>query len=329
MADENNSYASKDPEQLAQDKGRKRRQILLVVVGLLVLLNGFLGYMYFNKKQEAKETQDALISTENLKKDLEQELTEVKDKNSKLKGTNERLDSLIAKRNSKIEQQAAKIKKLAREKQISVQRYQKAREQLERLRYYKKKYQTKIDSLIRVNKQLREENYNLRTEVRETKQEKSKLKDENVELENKVAKGSRLKLKEARITGIKIKNSGDKKETNNTNKIDQLKVCFNFQENPIADKGARQMIIRLINPKGETIYIQSRGGGQFTYKNDTTLYTFTQKVKYQNKDKEHCAYWSRKGEFPEGKYKMQLFTRKGYLVGEEKFELKSGFLGIF
>lgn len=329
MADDNDNYTSKDPEQLAQDKGRKRRQILLIVVGLLVLLNGFLGYMYFSKKQEAEDKQKALISTKQLKADLENELTEVKGKNKKLKGTNERLDSLISQRDDKIEKQAAKIKKLARQKRISVQRYQKAREQLERLRYYKKKYQNKIDSLIRVNKELREENYNLRTEVRETKQAKSKLKDENVQLENKVAKGSKLKLKEARVTGIKIKNNGDKKETDNTNKIDQLKVCFNFQENPIADKGPRQMIIRLMNPKGETIYIKSRGGGQFSYKNDTTLYTFKRKVKYQNKDKEHCAYWSRRGEFAEGKYKMQLFTRKGYLVGKKQFELKSGFLGIF
>lgn len=329
MAEENYEQVGRDPEQIAEEKGRKRRRALIIVVGLLLLLNGFLGYLYFTKKQEAEEKQKALISTKQLKNDLQEELSEVEAKNENLQGANQRLDSLLAKRDSALNQQASKIKQLTRQKRITVRKYKEAREQLEQLRYYKEKYKKKIDSLVRVNKELREKNYNLKTEVRETKQEKDQLKDKNVRLENKVAQGSRLKLKEARVIGVKIKNNGKKKETDNTNQMDQIKVCFNFQENPIADKGPREMLIRLLNANGETIHIESRGSGQFSYQNDTTLYTFSQKVKYENEDKEHCVRWSRGSEYEKGKYTMQIFTSQGYKVGETSFELKSGFLNLF
>ncbi len=328
MAEADYNNKTNDPERAAEKKGRKSRIILGVIVVLLVLLNGFLGYLYFNKKAETEEKKKALIKSKEIKEDLKKELSEMEGKNKNLKGKNQHLDSLLAKRDRKIKNQASEIRKLVRKNRIKVQQYKKAREKLETLRYYKKKYRNKIDSLIRVNKELKEENYNLRTEVRETKKQKDKLKDKNVRLENKVAQGSRLKLKSAKVTGIKIQNDGDKKETDNTNKIDQIKVCFNFQENPIAEKGPRRVLIRLMNPKGETIYIQSRGSGQFSYKNDTALYTFSEQVKFKNKDQPHCVYWSRGDEFPEGKYTMLVYTN-GYLVGEKKFELKSGFLGIF
>ena len=328
MTEENYQNPDYDPERAAEDKARKRRNVLIVIVGALVLLNGFLGYLYFSKKQEHADTQDALISTKNLKKDLEKELKEYKASNNELKGKNAKLDSVIAEKESKIQKQASRIRDLLQKNKIKVEQYRQARQEIERLRYYTEKYQHEIDSLKRNIKQLRAENVNLENEVRETRQEKSKLKDEKAKLENQVALGSRLKLKSADISGIKIRNDGDKKETMNTNKIDQLKICFNFQENPIAKKGSRKMLIRILNSKGETVYIKSRGSGQFSFKGDTTLYTYSNKVTFNNEDQMHCTYWSKGSEFSEGVYKMELYT-KGYLVGRKEFELKSGFLNLF
>jgi myosin heavy subunit len=317
-----------DPEKNAENGARKRRNLLIGIVGVLVLLNGFLGYLYFNQKSKTKEKKEALIATEQLKKDLQEEVKNYKSSVADLKGQNARLDSIISKRESDIQKKAARIRDLLEQRKIRIQKYREAREEIEQLRYYTEKYQNQIDSLVRVNKELRAKNQNLASEVRETRKEKSKLAEDKARLENKVSLGSRLKLKEAKVTGVKVKNDGDKKETDNTNKIDQLKVCFNFQDNPISDPGKRRILIRVLNPNGETIFIKSRGSGKFTYKKDTALYTYSAQVNYQNKDKLHCTYWSKGSEFSKGKHTVKLYTN-GYLVGKHEFELKSGFLNLF
>lgn len=320
--------AGNDPEERAENRAKRRRNLLIGIVGVLVLLNGFLGYLYFDQKEETQQKQEALITTKQLKKDLEEEVKQYKSNVKELKGQNARLDSIIADRREEIQAKAERIRNLLNERKIRIQKYREARDEIEQLRYYTEKYQNQIDSLVRVNKQLRAKNENLESEVRETRKEKSKLKDDKARLENKVAKGSRLKLKEAHITGVKIKNNGEKKETDNTNKIDQLKVCFNFQENPIAESGNRRILIRIINPNGETVFIESRGSGQFQFKGDSALYTYSQQVNFKNQDNRHCTYWSKGSEFSKGKYKMKIYTN-GYLIGESEFELKSGFLNLF
>ena len=317
-----------DPEINAENRAKKRRNLLIGIVGVLVLLNAFLGYLYFNQKSKTKKQKEALITTKQLKKDLEEEVKSYKASVKDLKGQNARLDSIISKRESDIKKKAARIRDLLAQRKIRIEKYREARDEIEQLRYYTKKYQNQIDSLVRVNKELRAKNQNLTSEVRETRKEKSELAEDKARLENKVSLGSRLKLKEAKVIGVKIQNDGDKKETDNTNKIDQLKVCFNFQENPISDPGERRMLIRILNPSGETLFIQSRGSGKFKYKGDTALYTYSAQVPFQNKDKQHCTFWDKGSEFSEGKYTMKLYTN-GYLVGEEKFELKSGFLNLF
>lgn len=317
-----------DPEQNAENKAKQRRNLLIGIVAILVALNGFLGYLYFDQKETAEEKQEALITTKQLKKDLQQEVEKYQSSVKDMKGQNARLDSIIDDRKQQIKQKADRIRELLNQRKVRIKKYREARQEIEQLRYYTEKYQNQIDSLVRVNKQLRAENQNLESEVRETRKEKSSLKEDKARLENKVAIGSRLKLKEAKVIGVKIKNDGDKKETDNVNRIDQLKACFNFQKNEIADAGKRRILIRIINPSGETLYIESRGSGEFQFRNDTALYTYSDQVEYKNEDKLHCTYWSKGSEFSKGKYTMKLYTN-GYMVGEHQFELESGFLNLF
>ena len=317
-----------DPEQNAENKAKQRRNLLIGIVAVLVALNGFLGYLYFDQKETAEEKQEALITTKQLKKDLQQEVEKYQSSVKEMKGQNARLDSIIDNRKQQIKQKADRIRELLNQRKVRIKKYREARQEIEQLRYYTEKYQNQIDSLVRVNKQLRAENQNLESEVRETRKEKSSLKEDKARLENKVAIGSRLKLKEAKVIGVKIKNDGDKKETDNVNRIDQLKACFNFQKNEIADAGKRRILIRIINPSGETLYIESRGSGEFQFRNDTALYTYSDQVEYKNEDKLHCTYWSKGSEFSKGKYTMKLYTN-GYMVGEHQFELESGFLNLF
>lgn len=317
-----------DPEQNAENKAKQRRNLLIGIVAILVALNGFLGYLYFDQKETAEEKQEALITTKQLKKDLQQEVEKYQSSVKEMKGQNARLDSIIDDRKQQIKQKADRIRELLNQRKVRIKKYREARQEIEQLRYYTEKYQNQIDSLVRVNKQLRAENQNLESEVRETRKEKSSLKEDKARLENKVAIGSRLKLKEAKVIGVKIKNDGDKKETDNVNRIDQLKACFNFQKNEIADAGKRRILIRIINPSGETLYIESRGSGEFQFRNDTALYTYSDQVAYKNEDKLHCTYWSKGSEFSKGKYTMKLYTN-GYMVGEHQFELESGFLNLF
>lgn len=328
MATEDQNKASSDPQADAEAKARKRKRILWVIIGLLVLLNGSLGYLYFDKSQEAQTKEEALIDSEDIREQLENELENYEKEVKQYKGEANQLDSLVTEKEKMLEEKAERIRELTREKQITASKYKEAQEELQTLRYYTKKYQNQIDSLYRVNEELQAENKNLKTEVRQTKREKDRLKDQKVLLENKVEKGARLQFKEIKVTGVKVKNNGDEKETTNTNQIDKLKFCMNFSDNPIAEPGERNILIKLLNPKGETIFIQDRGSGEFKYEDENSLYTFKGKIEFENKDQMNCLYWTKGGEFEDGVYNVEIFT-DGYKIGSKEFELKSGLLNLF
>lgn len=313
------------PDSGSKRRGRKSKIILLVILGLMILVNGFLVYQLIEKRKKVEETTQKLVSSEALRDELEKEITDYKEKISGYKGEIASLDSVVEKKNAILEERAKRIRTLVSKNKITVRKYNEALEELEKLRYYTQKYSRQIDSLYRENKRLKKQNVALKGEVREKNRKVDNLKDDKVRLENKVSLGTRLKARSLNITGIKIRNNGKEKETMNVNKIEQLKTCFSLKENIIADKGKRVLYVKIIDPNGETLHIESQGSGEFEFRGEKSHYTVKKTIMFNNKpDEQYCVYWARGTEFQEGVYELKVFT-ESYLVGEKRFELEKGF----
>jgi len=306
------------------NRGSKVRPILISIIAVLVLLNGFFIYKYVSEKQEKEQTVEELRSSKELRKELNAEISDYEKEVKKYKGEVASLDSVVEKRKQDLEQKAERIRQLIEQKKITEEKYKKAREEIKTLSYYTKKYQRQIDSLYRVNKKLKAENVDLKENLMEEKKEKDQLEDKKVELENKVAIGSRLETQDIDVKGIKIRNNGNEKETMKINKMDKLRICFAFEENQIASTGERRVFLKLMDAEGQTLHIENQGSGKFEFKGDKAHYTLQNQFKFQNEQRQHCMEWGAIDQFEEGKYKVQVLT-DSYEIGEKKFKLEEGF----
>jgi hypothetical protein len=128
-------------------------------------------------------------------------------------------------------------------------------------------YKKKIDSTTVVLAQQKELNDTLSTT--------------NKFLSKKITAASTLYYYNLQTKAYKLRNSGEKVETEKARKADILKISFSIAENKLVNAGNSILYIQIIDSKNNVI-----GGGRKTtetFGNSTLIYSYTTKVKYNNK----------------------------------------------
>ena len=211
---------------------------------------------------------------------------------------------------------------MIKEVKISQDKYEEAKEQIDGLKYYIEKYQKQIEELKKQNQVLTNENSNLKQDITKNRKVMDNLQDENVKLSNKVSLGSKLESASILVTGIQIKESGKQKETSKGSRMDGMRINFSILSNVMADKGYYDFYIRILNPKGETLYIEGTGSGRFQLQGSDALFTVKERLEFTNDDsKVYTVYWSKGSPFEKGTYKIEIYTQ-GLKFGENTFEVK-------
>ncbi|MBT4967388.1 MAG: bZIP transcription factor [Bacteroidetes bacterium] len=294
------------------------KQLLVIFLILLLLFNAFLIFKLVRKNNKVSKE---LVSTLELKEELDLELDSCKNQIVEYKDLLTDQDTLLLAKQKEIEELAEKIQVMIRAGKITQAKYDAAKNEIAQLKYYTKKYQQQIEELQQKNEKLTVENEGLKTEVTEVKREVDKLTDENVNLTNKVSLGEMLRTSTILVEGIQIK-GGKQKVTERGNRMTALKVIFNIQENAIAKEGGRIFYVKVMNPKGETLYIEERGSGQFDYQGEQSLYTIKETLEYSNNPTSpYTIYWGKGSPFEKGAYKVQVYN-EGVKIGEQSFTVK-------
>lgn len=314
--------AEKENNPENEQKSGNKKGIIIAAIALLLILNGVLFYQFFSKNKDLESTKVELVESEELRSELENVIDDYKKNMKEMKGEMEGMDSLIDAQNKELEEKVAKIEALIRSERIAKADYQKAKKELDNLRYYKRKYEAKIDSMSAANKELKAQNESLKEEVAEGRKMKDELKDENAKLSNKVSLGSKLEAANFKVTGINVRRNRES-ETMNVRRMDHLNICIKFKENVIADKGEMTVYIKINNFKGETIGEDISGSGKFKLDGSESLYTFKETIDFQNTQKEHCLKWDKDYEFQPEYYTIEMYT-KDYQIATKRVEFKSG-----
>lgn len=189
---------------------------------------------------------------------------------------------------------------------------------IEVLKTEKKQLVTEKEKLIETKDSLIEESVLL-------VEEKQELIEETAVLTKKVNKASILKA--TKITGIGVwyRKNGREQESPNIRRAEKIKVCFDLLENAITKIGHQEVLVRIINPKGSTLSIQSLGSGYF--KNAVTKedmpYTLKEVIGYDGEQANYCFYWEQNTPFTSGMYTAQIY-HKEHLIGSSYFNLRKG-----
>jgi hypothetical protein len=293
----------------------------IIVIVILAALNGLFIYNYFTTDKKLVQTEETLFATDSAKAEVEKILGETQNSLSLYKGKNSELDAFLKEKNDSLQEYAERIDNLLRQGKLSKAQLAKAMEEIDQLRYYKRKYLNQIDSLSTRITFLNRENNELRGTVSKEKRKNENLSMENTRLNNKVAIGAKLNAKTIFVTGVKSRSNGKERETNRVTQLEKLKVTFMLDENYVNDPGNKNIYIKVIGPDGATLYNEAAGSGTFTFQGQESLYSVKQEIDFDQKAKEVSLYWTKGSTFGKGIYKLELYA-DGFQIGTSTFELK-------
>lgn len=290
-------------------KSSKAVPVLTFVVVLLLIILAGLTYVYYQQKQNAKETETQLLAE---KDSISQNLLNLMTDYKELETDN---DSL----NQKLQREQQQAKKLYDElqsvKRVSYAKIKEYQKELGTLRSIMKNMLHEIDSLNSLNKQLIAENIKVKEEATTAKQTVKELEQKTEELNTQVAKGSIVKAREIVAMGVSRRGN----EVTRARRVEKIRACFTLNENAIAKSGNRNVYMRIVGP--DDFVLAKSETDVFDFEGQKIVFSANREVDYQNKDIEMCIYYDNNGELLKGTYKVTLYM-DGYMIGYSEFTLK-------
>jgi peptidoglycan hydrolase CwlO-like protein len=302
-----------------EQKKSNTNKILVLIIALLTVFCGILVWQYIElnkavkvevaEKTEVTEEKDALsLELENMLKEYDN-----------LQSDNQTLQSEMDQQKEKIEQLIKEVEKHKGNTALMI-KYKKETETLRKIMH---NYVVTIDSLNTANQKLQHENMQVKGELSAQHTKYEELNKEKSTLAQKVENASILQTVGIHASGIQMKSNGKEVETNRAKKSEKIKVCFTLGENRIANKGPKDVYVRILSPEGKVLAEGADDNFMFAFDGIKGLFSAKRTVEYQNEMITGCAYFNvKEGEtLPEGKYIADIYADKTK-IGTASFDLK-------
>ena len=281
----------------------------------LVIIAGLVIFLIFKEIKENK--QDAIrIQYIEEKNALRDDLDDLIDEHDDLLDEYGNLNNQLHDKDSIIQKQIAEIRNLIRTKKDLTE----ARKKIAVLKDIAKRYLSNIDSLQRINEHLAIEKDSVIQENKNINWKNYKLNKENLELIDKVNKGSVLEIEGVLVEALKYRNSGKEVRTTKAAKVVIIRTAFDIKYNSIAEKGIKDIYIRYLNPDG-SILLNTRSEQLFSTEEGEKKYSVLKQVQYENKLLPISIDFKRRDPLKKGDYLIEIYM-DGLLLGTKIFQLK-------
>lgn len=230
-------------------------------------------------------------------------------------------DSLIPQNDSilfRLEIEQQKVVQLLEELEtVKVTNASKIREyqkELSTMRSVMKHYVYQIDSLSRLNEELRAENKQVAQRFEQATQVVDQLEKEKETLSKKVEIASQLEASDFEVETLNDRG----RRTRRLSKTAKIEICFKLSKNITAPVGEKPVYLRITAPNNEVLV--KHPDQTFTFQDKDILYSILRVVEYESETMQVCAYWKVEEFLFEGEYRVDVFT-DGFLIGQARFEL--------
>ena len=268
-----------------------------VAVALLVALIVMMG-----KK-------NALVKDLNIdKENLTNELIALQGDYEALSTTNRAINDSLNVEKEKVGQLIERLQKTEATNRAKIREYEK---ELGTLRSIMKGYIRQIDSLNTLNISLRNEASEARREAQESKRKYEDLQTTTDQLSKKASAGAVVKGRGFNLVAINESN----KVTDRSSRARKLRACLSLIENSIAERGWRNVYIRVKGP--DDILMTDDSGKVFTCGGEQMIYSASREVDYQGEEVEICIYFANSQGFTKGKYTVDIYTDETRLGSAE------------
>ncbi len=287
---------------------QKLTRILLGLTGLLVVLIIVLGWLLYDRKQEAVKLEEVTAEKielirdfEDLSREYDHLKTDNDTMNAQLQARQEEIESLIEELNTTRIRNASAINEYRRE--------------LGTLRDVLKSYIVQVDSLNQANIMLRQENIEVRQQFARAETQLQQERQVKEDLSARVELGSRLVVEN--LVALPINRRG--REINRVGRTEQVQVCFTLRRNPITTPGMRKVYIRILRP--DQLVLATSAENLMMVDEEPMVYTASREINYENVDIDACIYYDDDGSLIPGSYRVEVYT-DGYLLGFTEFSLR-------
>ena len=313
--------------------------VAIVVIIALLGLNGYLWYTKITQDRLLEQHSSDLIETEKFQAQLEKDYYEALAELEEARTANSELNAIIDAQKEELKAQKARVSQLL----LVEKDFDSAQAELAKLRSMRDQYIAQINKLQEENASLtasnqalqsekavlteevqqeREQNEELRSETAALSSANESLKSERDLLAATVNEASVVQVDDIIINGYRVKNNGKEALTKKSDKTEGLKICFEAQENTIAEAGEERFYVRVVDPLGETMAMDEMGSGIIMDSNERQVrYTQYRDVEYENFATDACMNWQPGVAFSSGLYLVEIYN-KGHLAGSSTFTLK-------
>ncbi|MBX2843883.1 MAG: chromosome segregation protein SMC [Flammeovirgaceae bacterium] len=300
-------------------KGVNNRMILIIaMLVILAIINGVQYYMRLmseqkhNEKLESKEVElrSTFFTLDSISGELDLKIQEIE----RLGGN---IDSLIIYK----EELEKEKEELRISRNLAQERFLKIKNKIEAYESLLKRKDKEITKLKEINDELLTENISLKSEKNTLNREINSLQSEKGQMQEKIAIAATLQAENIKFFSINKRGKEKEGSEFKTKQIEQLKISFNIEENPLAEIGAKTLILRIIEPEGSALYNVAAGSGTFEYNGKEIFYTANQEILFDNSKQMVTFNYDKGNEFKKGRHKVELYS-DGEKIGEDYFIVK-------
>ena len=288
----------------------KKVLIPIIIVGLLLVAGIAYLAVRLNKQKEENRAMQELAEMD--KKEMENEYQQFARQYSEMK-TQINNDSIVAQLTAEQERTQQLLEELRRTKSNDAREISRLKKELATVRAVLRSYVLEIDSLNRLNQDLKDENNRMRGQYEEATRQIEGLNTEKASLSEKVAIAAQLDAIGINLT-LKDKKS---KTTEKLKKAKALQVSFSIAKNVTAPSGMKTVYVRITSPTGAVL----GGGGTFSYENRNLECSMKKTIEYTGNETPMTLYWNIAQSMVEGTYKVSIFA-DGNMIGSKNFSLK-------
>ena len=301
-----------------ENTGANKRKVLLIVIGLLVLTNLVVLFLFYQnyqaKNQELQSNQQELTETYNKLESISNELDLKIEEIQKLGGDVEELRLIRETLEMEKEQ-------LQNQSNLAEKQYAKIRNRVEGYRELLVKKDQEIAELQRQNEVLYSENTELKEEQRELNKTLLAVESDKQTLVQKVKQASQLEAENIQVIGLNSRGKGKERDRYRNSQLAQLQVKFNIAKNEVAPIEGKDIIIRVLEPDGSVVFDVARGSGTFMHDGKELYYTSKQNILFDNSGQQLSFMYEKGSEYNEGRHTVEIYAND-YQIGETTFEVR-------
>ena len=289
-----------------------KKVIIPIFAILLVLLVGVVLFLSHSLNKQKEVNQEMMELAELDKKEMENEYQQFADQYSEMK-TRINNDSLVAQLTKEQMRTQDLLKELKEVKSNDAREIARLKKELATCRAIIRSYIIEIDSLNRLNQNLREENSQIRGQYEEANRQIAGLNTEKASLSEKVAIAAQLDA-----TAISLQpQTSNGKATKKLKKIRKFLLTFNIAKNVTAAAGNKTVYVQIQTPTNVVL----SSAGTTAYENRHIQYTAKKTIEYTGEETPMSIYCNISEALIAGTYRVSIFC-DGNMIGSRSFSFE-------